>query len=294
MISLQPDCLLTRDGCLPPAIPAPTDLQVAQSGASISLTWTLPSSPARTGVRLEVGSVEGRADLFNLDLPANQQSFSVIAPSGRFFARVRALAGAATSLTTPDVSFAVGPPNVPAAPLDFTAIADGTRITFAWQPPSTGAPPRYEIEAGTAEGGRDVGAVSVAGTATSLSVIAPVGRFWTRLVAVNDAGHSAASNEAFIDLVPRQTCGTSPPQNLTATVSGRIVTLTWQPPADGSDDPPRIVAGSAPGQSDIGSFDAPPYGTSFSVAAPPGTYYVRLVVGCFNTASSNEVQVVVP
>ena len=159
MIAVQPDCLLTTGGCLPAAIAGPTDLQLTQSGASLAFTWNLPVSPSRTGVRLEVGSVEGRADLFNLDLPANQQSYSVVAPPGRFFARVRAVAGAATSLTTPDVSFAVAPPSVPGAPLNFTAIADGTRITFAWTPPTTGVPPRYEIEAGTAEGRRDVGAV---------------------------------------------------------------------------------------------------------------------------------------
>jgi hypothetical protein len=72
------------------------------------------------------------------------------------------------------------------------------------------------------------------------------------------------------------------------------VTLTWQPPADGSDDPPRIEAGTAPGATDIGTFTAAPYATSFAVTAPPGTYYVRLRVGCFATATSNEVQVVVP
>ncbi len=294
MIAVLPDCLLTTLDCLPRAVAAPTDLRVVQAAASISFTWTLPVSPARTGVRLEVGSVEGRADLFSLDLPAGQQSFAASAPRGRYFGRVRALAGAATSLTTPDVSFAVGPPDVPAAPLDFSVVADGPRVTFAWQPPSTGAPPRYELEAGTAEGRRDLAVLPLDGASTFFSVIAPVGRYWTHLVAVNDAGRSAASNDAFIDLVPPQTCGTSPPQNLAATVAGRVVTLTWQLPADGSDDVPRIVVGSAPGLSDIGSLDAPPYATAFSVAAPPGTYYVRLVVGCFTTASSNEVRVVVP
>jgi hypothetical protein len=294
MVAVLPDCLLTQAGCLPAAIPAPADLRVAQSDASLSFNWTLPASPARTGVRFEVGSVAGRADLATIDLPASQQSFSVTAPPGRYFARVRALAGAAASLTTPDVSFAVGPPSVPAAPLDVTAIADATRITFTWQPPSTGAPARYELEAGTAEGRRDLAAVPVPGAATSLQVLAPVGRYWTRLVAVNDAGRSASSNEAFIDMVPRRTCSPVPPQNLTASVSARIVTLAWESPADGSDDPPTIVAGSAPGLSNLASIVAPPFTTGFSVAAPPGTYYVRLVTGCFNGASSNEVTVVVP
>jgi hypothetical protein len=290
MLTLQSDCLFTGDGCLPPAIPAPTDLQVTQSGASLSLAWSLPASPARTGVRLEVGSAEGRADLFNLNLPANQTSFSAVAPRGSYFARVRALAGADTSMSTPDVTFAVG---AAAAPLDFTAIAAGPLVTFAWQPPSTGAPTRYALEAGTGEGQRDIGAIGIAGAATTLTVSAPIGRFWTRLVAVTDSGRPAVSNEAFIDNTPRYTCSTSPPQNLVATVVGRTVTLAWQLPADGSEDQPWIIAGSAPGLSDIVSFLAPPYVTSFSVVAPPGTYYVRLRAGCFTTASSNEVPVVV-
>ena len=291
MVAVQPDCLLTIGGCLPAAVPAPTDPHVVQSGAAITLTWGLPPAPARSGVRLEVGRTAGGADLISFDLPANQQAFSVNAPAGSYFARVRGLAGTATSRTTPDVSFAVG---VPAAPLDLTAIADGLRVTFAWQPPSTGAPARYELEAGTSEGQRDIGAVAVGGTATGLTVDVPVGTYWTRLVAVSDAGRSAPSNEALIDIRIRQTCSPSPPLNLAAAVSGRTVTLTWQPPADGSDDPPQIEAGSAPGTSDIGTVTAAPYTTSFSMAAPPGTYYVRLRVGCFSTATSNEVQVVVP
>jgi hypothetical protein len=38
----------------------------------------------------------------------------------------------------------------------------------------------------------------------------------------------------------------------------------------------------------------PAYATSFAIAAPPGTYYVRLSNGCFSNVTSNEVTVVVP
>jgi hypothetical protein len=275
-------------------VPAPTNLQVTQSGPAIGLDWQLPSSPARTGVRIEVGSADGRADLGVIDLPPDQQTFTASAPPGRYFARMRALAGAATSLPTADVSFAVGPPPVPGAPLDVSAVADGASIAFAWQTPSTGAPERYELEVGSTEGGRDLAAVALPGASNGWNVVAPVSRYWARLVAVNAAGRSAPSNELFIDLVPRRSCGTSPPLNLVATVVNRVVTLTWELPADGSDEPPRIVAGSAPGLSDLASITAEPFSTSYSVTAPPGTYYVRLEVGCFTTAASNEVQVVVP
>ncbi len=294
LTALTPDCLLVQAGCLPPAVPSPTNLQASVADHIVTITWTLPVTPARTGVRLEVGTVEGSADLLTLDLPANQDSFAAAAPPGRYVARVRALAGPATSLTTPDVSFAVGPPNVPGAPLDLTARRDGARVTFAWHPPSTGAPPHYELEAGTARGQRDIGALAVAGGATSLTLTLPAGTYWTRLVAVNQAGRSAPSAEAMVDLVLRQSCSTSPPLNLAASVSNRVVTLTWDPPADGSEAPPRIVAGSVPGGSDIGTLTAPPFTTTFSIAAPPGTYYVRLEVGCFTIGKSNEVQVVVP
>ena len=120
-------------GCLPAGHPGRRPISSAtQSGAALSLTWNLPVSPSRTGVRLEVGSVDGRADLFMLDLPANQQAFSATAPPGSYFARVRALAGVATSMTTPDVSFAAGHSRRPARfhrdqPTDRASPSPGTR-----------------------------------------------------------------------------------------------------------------------------------------------------------------------
>ncbi|MGD9903343.1 MAG: hypothetical protein AB7U83_07715, partial [Vicinamibacterales bacterium] len=227
MLAAAPDCLLTVSGCLPPAVPAPTDLAVAQSGATVTLTWQLPPSPTRTGVRLEVGTVEGLADLLAIDLPPSQQSFSAVAPPGRYAVRVRALAGVATSLTSADVTFAVGPPAVPGAPLDVTGITDGPSVAFTWQPPSAGVPSHYELEGGTSPGRRDFGPLVLSGAATSASLVAPVGTFWTRLVAVNAAGRSAPSAEVFLNTVPPQSCSTSPPCNLGATVAGRIVPLTW-------------------------------------------------------------------
>jgi hypothetical protein len=294
LAAVLPDCLLTSGGCLLPAVPAPTHLQVTQSGAAVRLDWTLPPSPARSGVRLEVGSVEGRADLLTLDLPADQTTFSAAAPAGSYFARVRALAGLATSLSTSDVSMAVGPPDVPGAPLDLSALVAGATTTFAWRPPTTGAPPIYQLEVGTTQGGRDIGTASIGGAATSVTLAVPATASWARLVAVNAQGRSAPSRDVFLPLTPLQTCSTSPPLNLAATVSGRIVTFTWDPPADGSDAPPRLVAGTASGAANIGALTMPAYATSFSIAAPPGTYYVRLQVGCFTMAYSNEVQVVVP
>ena len=84
------------------------------------------------------------------------------------------------------------------------------------------------------------------------------------------------------------------PSALTATVAGRVVTLSWTPSPDESDWPPNIAVGSAPGLTDLAWLDVPAFATSLSAPVPPGTYYVRLLAGCFSTTSSNEVMVVVP
>lgn len=293
--ALTPDCLLVELGCLPPAVAAPDGLQVAQSGASIALSWTLPPAPARTGVRLEFGRAEGSADLATLDLPADQTSFSATAPPGRYVARVRALAGSATSRTTADVSFAVGPPAVPAAPLDLTAVTNGPAVTFAWAPPSTGAPAAYVLEAGSEAGRSDIGGITLPGGATSFAIDVPAGVYWARIAALNAAGRSAPSRDVRIDTRPRYGCTTSqPPRSLTATVVGRVVTFTWQPSQVCPDQFVQLVVGSAPGLRDLAAVDMPAYATAFAVTAPPGRYYVRARANCFGVCDSNEVRVDVP
>jgi hypothetical protein len=68
------------------------------------------------------------------------------------------------------------------------------------------------------------------------------------------------------------------PTNLTVSVVGRTVRLTWVGPVGG--DPPSsyvIEAGSAPGLSNIANVDTGSAASTLTAAAvPPGTYYVRV------------------
>jgi len=87
------------------------------------------------------------------------------------------------------------------------------------------------------------------------------------------------------------------PTNLTATVSGSIVTLNWAAPATG--DAPTsytILAGSGSGRSDIANFSTGTAATSLTVFnVPAGTYFVRIYAVNSGGSSilSNEVQLVV-
>jgi hypothetical protein len=87
------------------------------------------------------------------------------------------------------------------------------------------------------------------------------------------------------------------PSNLTATVSGSVVTLSWTAPAAG--DAPtsyQVQAGSSTGQTNIATFDTGTTATTLAVFnVPAGTYFVRIraVNSAGASVASNEVQVVV-
>ena len=251
-------------------------------------------------MRVDVGRREGGSDLGSFSLPADATTIGGQVPPGSYFARVRAMSPMSTSLPTADVSFAVGPPDRPAAPLDATVITEGTRLTFEWQPPSTGAPPAYLLEAGTVEGRSDAATIPLGGTATSFTIDAPPGRYWGRVRAVSAVGVSAPSGELVIDVdATDSSCFQTPPQaplDLTASVSGRTVSLSWLQPTTGPvANTQRVVAGSGPGLDDLAVVGVPGPATNFTTTAPPGTYFARLVAlnTCGASPYSNEVRIVV-
>ena len=288
--------------CHPITLPSPVQPTVTQAGSNVTLGWTLPGgAPAWTGVRVEVGRREGASDVATFDLAANATSLSGSVPSGSYFARVRTTGPLSASLSTEDVSFAVGPPDVPAPPLSASAVTEGTVLTFQWRPPSTGAPAAYVLEAGTAEGRSDVARLPLGGSATSFTIDAPPGRYWGRVRAVNGAGASVPSGELMIDVDATDSpCYQVPPLaplTLAASVAGRTVTLTWeQPDAGPVANTQRVVAGSAPGLDDLATIEVPGPAVSFTTTAPPGTYYVKVFAlnSCGSSPYSNEVRVVVP
>ena len=299
-----PDCFLPMDdtvACFPGALPSPTAPAVLPAGNQVTFSWTLPvGPPVWTGLRVDVGGREGASELASFTLPADATSLSGPVPQGSYFARVRTTGPTSTSVPTPDVSVAVGPPDVPASPLDPTAVTEGTSLTFRWQPPSTGAPPAYLLEAGSAEGRSDVASLPLSGGATSFTIDAPPGRYWGRLKAINATGASAPSSEWILDVdATASPCYEMPPlapQSLIASVAVRTVTLYWaQPDAGSVASTQRVVAGTAPGLDDLGAIGVPGAATSFTTTVPPGTYYVRIVAlnACGASPYSNEVRVVV-
>lgn len=173
---------------------APANLAAAVSGATVSITWSPPSSgSAATAYQLLAGSAPGLSNYGAI----NTSTTSIVVPgvpNGTYFVRVVAGNAAGVSAPTGDVQIRVGPAP-PDAPRTLTAQAGaGGNVYITWQPPSSGGTPTsYVLRAGYAPGAT-THQIPVNGTVLAGAGI-PAATYYVRVVAVNAAGVSVASNE---------------------------------------------------------------------------------------------------
>ena len=281
------------------AVPSPPlNLQATVSGDTVTLTWEAPSAPG--GVLfgyIVIASLSPNGP--TVGALADNDTTSVVydVPPGVYYVRVLAANAEGNSAPSNEVIVVVeaeppcnSPPN---APSNLGSSVLGDLVTLNWVAPATGcAVAGYGVLAGSAPGLADIAVINV-GAATSVSVTAPAGTYFVRVVSFNAFGVSPTSNE--ITVVSAGPCSTPPdaPSNLTVATLGNVVTLNWSGPAGGCPATGYVVqAGSAPGASDLALFDVGA-ATSLTVAAPPGTYHVRVIArNAFgNSAPSNEVAV---
>jgi len=181
------------------------------------------------------------------------------------------------------------------APLLQPATVSGPNVSLAWSPGAGSAPLGYTVVASRTPGGSPAIWLPV-GTATSLAVTASPGAYYVRVLALV-SGLDVSSNE--IEVVVGVGPAPTAPQNLAASVSGSVVTLTWTPPVNIAIAPVRtyyIEAGSAPGISNLAFF---PTGNAETMYVTPpvanGSYWVRVraeSVGGLGPAT-NDLRVIV-
>lgn len=219
-------------------------------------------------------------------------SFTIVGPSeitepGRLAARVWLRFGSQTRnvATAWNVRFTAAAPAVPAAPVALRATVSGRNVNVSWSPDTGAMPQSYVLDVGSAPGLSNLGSFDTPTPALAASGI-PDGRYYVRARARNGVGFSPASAEAVIEI---GCFAPAPPASLTANVAGDVVSLAWQPSASAS-VAHAVVAGSAPGRSDIAL--VPVASASLQAAVPPGRYFVRVraVSPCGASAESNEVE----
>jgi predicted phage tail protein len=174
-----------------------------------------------------------------------------------------------------------------------SATVNGTTVTLTWTAPA-GAVTTYVVEAGSAAGLSNIASLATGSTATTLTVTSvPTGTFFVRVRARNGDGTGNASNEVTFNVGGGPCPLPSAPTGLSATASGNTLTLQWNAVAGALSY--SIEAGSTPGATNIIVFNTGSAATSFTGAAPNGTYYIRVRVttACGASAPSNEVTVTI-
>lgn len=261
----------------------------------VSFTWASPVAGAVAGYQIEAGSAPGLANLAVLRLGVTS-SFSVTAPNGSYYVRLRAGNAQGLSSASNEVFLTAGPVSA-GPPQSLTVDVIGNTVRLSWAPPTTGgAATSYLLEAGSASTLSNIATLPVAGTALTVPGV-PNGTYFVRVRGVNRAGVGPSSEEVSF------TVGGPPPElpgapsGLVAAVTGSSVSLAWSPPVSGGDPAGYMLfAGSAPGLGNLAAIaigNTPAFATS---GVPPGRYYVRVIAtnAAGSSGPSNEVTVDVP
>jgi hypothetical protein len=187
-------------GATPPR--APANLRGGAEGVHARLEWD--ASPGATSYELEAGTAPDLVDAFTGDV-GSSTVLDVSGLPGTYFVRLRARNAVGTSGPSNEISVRLsetpGPcSGPPAAPTELRATVSGSVVTLTWRQ-AFGAT-AYRIEAGTQPGASDV-LVSNIGDRLQLEAIAPPGRYFVRLRALNGCGVSSeTSNEVVVVVGP--------------------------------------------------------------------------------------------
>ena len=275
----------------------PTAFTVTSALSTVIMNWT----PASTGGQaqrflIDAGTAPGTYNLGTIVVNAPATTFSAgPAGLGVYYLRLRAQNAIGTSTPTPERSVNVGNCTAPPAPASFTASSTDTFVNLQWTPPASGVVQGYRVVAGSAPGAANLAVLPYPATVTSLGAPVPYGTYYVRVHATNVCGLSPPSNEVALVVQP---CAAPPaaPIGLVGLQTAGIVRLDWTPPAGIAPTSYTIVAGSAPGASDILVYPTGSTTPGLAAPAPRGTYYVRVIATnpCGQSGASNEVTVVVP
>ena len=274
--------------------------RTSTSGRTVAMDWdAAPSADPIIGHILEVGSAPGLSNLLVAPLSAAQSFLAGGVPDGTYWLRIRAVTAAGAGDPSDDVGLVmragVGCVGLPLAPTGFGATATGASVAFSWTAPSdTPAPTGYVLAAGTAPGLANLVTFDTGSTATAWGGTAPPGLYYVRVAARSACGVGAFSNDVAVTVTAGPPPGT--PRTLTASVTGRVVGLAWQPPESGAAPSGYTVeVGSGAGAADVAAFDVGA-ATTVSGSVPPGRYFIRVRArsGASAGAPSNELDLVVP
>ncbi len=176
---------------------SPRQMTAAVSNGTVSIGWQPGVGPQARSYVLEAGTTTGASDVGTFAVGAVTRVTGVLA-AGTSFIRVRGVgdtgpgpAGSEVIVSVPSTS------TPPSAPGPLTASVSAGVVTLTWGA-ATGNATSYVIEAGTAAGLANIGALPTGNLDTTWSTFAPSGTYYVRVRAANAFGLSAATNDVTV------------------------------------------------------------------------------------------------
>ena len=253
---------------VPPPEP-PRDLHVESVvGHTVTLRWNAPAFGAvPSGYELEAGITPGGV-LVALPTGSRSLIYTVSAPTGVFYARLRTLADGLRSDPSNEVRVVVAVAEAPSPPADLTAAVDGASVSLAWQ--ST-----YRGGAATAFLLDVTGAITaplpLGLTESARFSAVPSGTYMLAVRATNSGGSSGASSVVTVTVPGVCAHPPLPPADLLAYNAGSVLTLVWDSPASGDAPTGYVVHVVQPLV-----LSAPTSNRSISATVPSGEYAVSV------------------
>src|SRR5438552_2078893 len=222
---------------------APQGLTVTAGDATVSLSWSPPSSDGRspiTNYKIYRGTVSNGESL--LQTIGNTLSYTDDSVTNRqtYFYKVSAVNSVGDGPLSNEASATpISSATVPGAPQDLTATAGDTTVSLAWSPPtSNGGSPitNYLIYRGTTSDGETLVQtlpVVLAYTDSGLTNGQP---YFYKVTAQNAVGQGPRSNEATATPAAGQTVP-SAPRSLSAVPGDGLIGLTWPAPSSDGGSP---------------------------------------------------------
>jgi uncharacterized protein (DUF1800 family)/fibronectin type 3 domain-containing protein len=208
-----------------PPIPAPTGLTATPGNGQVTLSWSAVAGAASYNVYRGTSSNGEAAAPAATGITGTAFTNTGLTNGTKYFFKVRAVNGPATSDPSNEASATPVAPPAPPAPTALTATAGNAQVTLAWTA-SPGAT-TYNVYRGTSAGGESATPVATGITETAFTNTGLTNntKYFFKVAAVNANGTSDKSNEATATPVPPPP--PAAPAGLSAAAGDSSVTLSW-------------------------------------------------------------------
>jgi hypothetical protein len=229
------------------APPAVVDARATVVGNGVRFTWNYAqASAADFGMMLEAGSTPGAADLGAVPVPRlSSTGLNAFGAAGTYFTRLRAVNACGVTVSSEIPVTLTGACPVPGyIPFVSAGLGDNGVLSVEWQRVAEGGfESSYRVEIGSAPGQSDLAqrvadgrSVPEFGFRETFAGIA-VSPAFVRVTPLSGCGLGPSS----IEVPARRACGVLVPRNISATVTGRRVSLRWDGTAEGTLAPDDLV-----------------------------------------------------